>query len=190
MILRLLDHFGRLGGVIIAPRSTLTGVLRAGRGGLFEVLPWMLIVAAMAQPTRAGQALLIGRLSLFDGFNAVARMFADRMIAPLIGVLVAASVLYLYDRLRGTGDVTFEGAVDACAFMLVPFLLLAAVGVAMRELGVGQWWTPNNSMTGREWVLATRIAVAFVWPSALFAVVFWELRRTPADQGAAPQSTS
>ncbi|MEQ8273188.1 MAG: hypothetical protein RMA76_11395 [Deltaproteobacteria bacterium] len=182
MIQRLLDHFGRLGGVIIAPRSTLTGVLRAGRGGLFEVLPWMLIVAAMAQPTRAGQALLIGRLSLFDGFNAVARMFADRMIAPLIGVLVAASVLYLFDRLRGVDEaqrVTFEGAVDACAFMLVPFLLLAAIGVAMRAYGVGQWWTPNNSMTGRDWVLATRIAVAFVWPSALFAVVFWDLRRTP-----------
>ncbi len=182
MIARLLDHFGRLGGVFVAPRSTLRRILRGGRGGLFEVLPWMLVVAAMMQPTRAGQALLVGRLSLFDGFNALARMFADRMLGPLIGVLIAASVLYLFDRLRDgtTEKVTFEGAVDACAFMLLPFLVLAAAGVALRAFGVRWWWTPNNAMTGRGVFLATRIAVAFAWPILLFSIVAWDVRRPGA----------
>lgn len=185
MIQRLLDHLGRVGGVFVAPRSTLLRALHNGRGGLFEVLPWMLLVAAMMQPTRAGQALLVGRVSLLDGFNAVARTFADRMLGPLIGMLVAAAVLYAASRFRG-GAVRFDAAVDACAYMLMPFLLLAAAGVVMREVGWGQWWMPNMSMTGSGPVLATRLAVAFAWPAALFSVVFWEEWRSPEVSRRAP----
>lgn len=187
MIARFFDHLARVGGVFVSPRATLDGVLRSGRGGLFEVMPWMFVVACALQPVRAGQAFLMARVSLLEGFNALARLFAQRMLTPLVAALVAATVLYLFDRLReGAHErITFEGAVDACAFMLFPFLLLCAVGAALDHNGVRLWWTPNRAVVGRGIYLATRIVVAYGWSFVLFGVVLWDLRRRSAEGGAA-----
>ena len=66
---------------------------------------------------------------------------------------------------------------DACAFALVPFLVLVAVGAALSNLGVELWWLPHRNLGGRGVYLAARVGAAFGWSIILFSLMVLEVRK-------------
>lgn len=182
-----LRHLARLGGVIVAPRRTLRRVLLEGDGALWEVLPWMVLVTAAVAPTGAGRALLVGRVAALDGVLLFVNLVATRMVAPLIGIVVAAAILAAVSRATSDQPVGFDLALDACAFTLVPFLLLAGVGVLLHASGIELWFMPHRRFTVPGTVGAVRSLVAFAWPAALYLLLLvevWTRRRMQAESAA------
>lgn len=166
-----------MGGVIVRPRSTLLSILRGGGGSIWELLPWLVITAAAAAPIQAGRAILVARVDPIGGLRSLLSLLADRMSVGLIGALVAASVLYLLRPAKDGEGVHFDRALDAAVFMLVPFLLLMAIGAICSALGAEMWFMPHRRLRGVWWVLSIRAAVAYGWSVALFFVVAWNVRR-------------
>jgi hypothetical protein len=91
-------------------------------------------------------------------------LVADRTSVGLIGAVVAALLLQWLGH-------TFDRAFDCTMHMLVPFLLLAAIGALASELGGEMWFMPHRRLTGVHWVYAVRVLVAYGWSLVLFAVV-------------------
>lgn len=183
----ILGHLARIGGVIVRPRRTLSAVLFDRRGRLWEVVLWMIVVCAAAQPVRAGQAMLLSRVDIIGGASAFLNLLASRMLGPLIGALVGAAILWAIDR----KNVSFDAAVDTCAFALVPLLLLTAVGAGLSNLGVELWFLPHRTLGGRGVFFGTRLAVGYGWSILLFLLLVLEVRKrgdatpAPADRPAA-----
>jgi len=172
----LVAHLARLGGVIISPRRTLRRALWQGEASLWEIWPWMLVVTAAVAPTGAGRAVLVGRVAALDGVLLFFNLVASRMVAPLIGVLVAAILLTLVSRLApGAPKATFDAALDAVGLTLVPFLLLAAAGSLLYALGLELWFMPHRRFAVPGTAGAVRLAVAFGWPLALYGFLIWEV---------------
>lgn len=186
MIQPVLRHLARLGGVIVAPRATLTRLLRAPEGQMWELLPWFVVVTAVLSPTGAGRALLVCRVGVLDGLLLFVNLIAGRMLGPMIGLFVAASILHLVDRLRFRGalQVPFDVALDATAFTLVPFLLLACVGALLSQLGLELTVFPHRSLQVAGWLGAARVATAFGWPVVLFGILLKEVWTRPGAAGA------
>ena len=179
----MLGHFARLGGALISPRETLRGALWRDEGVLWEILPWMMVVTAAVAPTRAGRALLVGRTDLLDGLMLFFNLVANRMLGPMLGLLVAALLLHLVSRASSGPVVSFDVALDATAFTLVPFLALAATGSLLFAFGYEVWFLPHRKLTTPGLVGAIRIAVAFAWPVALYAFLLREVwTRPPAPE--------
>lgn len=174
---KLGGHLTRLGGVIVRPRSTLLAILRGEEGSIWELFPWIVIACAAAAPIRAGRALLMFRVDVLAGLRALLSLLAGRMSAGLIGALIAASILYLLRPEKDGEGVHFDRALDASLFMLVPFLLLMAIGAGCSALGAEMWFMPHRRLGGVWWVLSIRAAVAYGWSAALFFVVAWNVRR-------------
>lgn len=165
-------HLTRLGGVLIRPRSTLLSIARGEQGRAWEIFPWLVVVIAAASPTEAGRALLLMRVEPVNGLFGFVSMIADRASAGLVGAVLAAFVL-------GRWNVSFDRAFDCTMFMLVPFLLLVAIGAGLSLLGAEIWFLPHRRMTGVPWVIALRSLVAYGWSLVLFGVVVRELVRSP-----------
>lgn len=177
----MLAHFERLGGIVWAPQATLRRFLWRGEGRLWDVVPWLVVVTAAVAPARAGRALLLGRTDLVDGLILFLNLVASRMLAPLLGLVVAASVVHLVDRARHPGDVKvgFDVALDTVAYALVPYLLLAALGAGLSAVGAELWFMPHHDLRAPGWYGVARIAVAFGWSLALFGLVLREVWRRP-----------
>ena len=153
-----------MGGMIASPRSTLRGILWRSDGHLAEVFVWMAVALAIVEPVRVGRALLITRVEPLDGVSLVLQLFMDRMSIPLIGAGVGAVVLRLLVRRSEAAGPHLYAALDACMFMLVPYLALAVVGALLRETGSHPatiWFLPHRPLRGRVEVVVVRAAVAF-----------------------------
>lgn len=170
-------HLQRLGGVIVSPRRTLRALLWQGEGRMWEVVLWLVVVTATVAPTRAGRAALIGRTSLLDGAQMFLSAVANRMLAPLLGLVIAASILHLLDRVlrEGPPAVPFDVALDACAFTLVPFLALASLGAGLSALGVEVGVLPHRRLDAPPWIGPTRVALGFFWTFALYGGLLQEV---------------
>ncbi len=181
MIQPLLRHLGRIGGVIISPRSTLQRLILKPEGQLWELMPWIVVVTATVSPVGAGRAWLVGRLDFIDGALQFLNVIAGRMLGPMIGLIVAAGLLYGVDRFRHRSrePLPFDVALDACAYTLVPFLVLASVGAAASRLGFELWFMPHRRLGGRGWVGVARFSAAFAWPLALYGVLVWRVWARP-----------
>lgn len=151
---------------------------------MWELMPWFVLVTAVLAPTGTGKALLVGRLDVLDGLLLFVNLIARRMLGPLIGLFVAASLLHLLDRLRHRGDmkVPFDVALDATTFTLVPFLLLACLGALLNKAGFELWFMPHRSLQAPGWAGIARIAAAFAWPVALFSVLVHQVWARPAER--------
>ncbi len=176
----MLGHLSRLGGVVIRPRSTLRALLEQDEGHAWEIFPWIAVVSAACAPVEAGRALLMTRVDPLMGLWALISMIADRASAGLIGAVVAAFVLQLVAK------VPFDRAFDCTMFMLVPFLLLAAIGACLSLVGAEIWFLPHRRLVGVPWVIAIRAAVAYGWSLVLFGTVLiaCHVSRRAAPKGA------
>lgn len=166
----------RLGGVFLHPRSTLWRVLARGEGSLFEVLPWLALAALTVSPTGAGQAFLLLRVSPGEGVIALLGLIVNRMSGVLM-VMIGGAVLLLViaSAARARIKPGFDRCLDACAYLLLPHLLLASTGAALSELGVELWFLPHRLPKGAPSVLALRLAVAYGWSLLLFGLLAWEI---------------
>lgn len=178
----MLAHLGRLGGVIRSPQRTLRKFLWRGEGRLWDILPWLVVVTGAVAPTRAGRAVLLGRVDVIDGLLLFGNLVANRMLYPLLGLVVAASILHLMDRVRHPSEVKvgFDIALDTVAYTLIPYLLLAAVGAGLSALGVDLWFMPHHDLRAPGWYGVARVVVAFGWPAALYLFLVREVWRRPA----------
>lgn len=171
--MRMLDHLGRLGGVLIHPRRTFSRIVLAREGHMLELLPWVALVSVVVSPIEAGRALLFFRLSLSEGASALLMLLSSRMSPALAGVVVGAILLHGLEIATRSADARhgLDAAMDAVAFTIVPYLGLSALGMVLSLFGDELWWMPHHLVRGAPWVQAVRIAVGFGWSIALLGIV-------------------
>jgi hypothetical protein len=189
----LIGHLARLGGIIISPRTTLDRLLRAREGTVTEVLPWMVIVTMVVSPVEAGRAMLLLRALSFDGVTAFVMLVADRMAAAVGGVLGAAIVLHVIERVRLPRDewLGFDRALDVAGVLLAPYFLLAIGGALLSMAGLELWWMPHRRLIGGPLAMVIRVAAGFGWSLSLFVCLVVRVlrpsdRRSPASASRAP----
>lgn len=185
-IFAILRHLERLGGIILHPRRTILAILAERPGGLTEILAWASLVSCALQPVGAGQALLLVRASPLDGVMSLVSVIASRLSLALGGVIAAAVLLALLERVRVKDAAArrgFDLALDACAYLLVPYLLLASVGQLLAASGLDLGWMPHHNVRGRFGDRLLQAAVAYGWSIGLYALLvhaYLEPRR-PVD---------
>ena len=171
-------HFARLGGVLLHPRATFDRMLMQQEGSLWEILLWVMLIAAAISPVRVGRALLVARMDFLAGLQSFLGVLSNRMTQALLGLLVAAVVLHLIDRFRREEEariVRFDQALDLCAFLLVPYLMLTALGSLLSQLGAEFWFMPHRAISGNALVVTIRCLVAFSWSLVLFGLVAYRV---------------
>lgn len=177
--------------MIVRPRETLARLLFAHEGRLWEVLFWMVLVTAAAAPVPVGRALLLARVDAFGGVQVLVTLLAERLAAPLVAAVAGALLLQVVDRARRRGSagqpLSFDAALDGCAFALVPLLLATAAGVLLSTLEVDVWFLPHRALRVTGKTLAIRLAAAYLWPLALFGVAASVVWRGPADTPRGPE---
>jgi len=173
----VLNALGRLGGALATPRRTLIGVLEKGDGSVFEVLLFALVVGIIVQPTSAGQAFLLMRVSPLEGLMALSRVVFGRFGTAFVIVLVGAAIVFVLGRLR----VGFDKILDACAYTLVPHFLLAAVGAALSNLGAELWFLPHRNLKGDGPYFLARLAAGYGWSVALLGLIAIHVLRRPRE---------
>lgn len=176
---RVLGHLARIGGVIVRPRATLLRMFLGSEGSLLELIPWMVIISMTVAPVSAGRALLSMRVDPVDGFSALLRLLAGRMVEPLACAFGGAAVLYLFARVKRPfrRDLPFDRALDLAAFMLVPYFALAAIGVIAASAGVDLWWLPHRQLNVPIEHLALKALVSYGWSLALLLILTVMLAR-------------
>lgn len=171
--------------MLIHPRRTLCGIVEGQGGSVFELLPWFVVVSIAAAPKGAGQALLLGRLDLMDGVRLLIGTVANRTGGAIVAAAVAAGVLAGISVVRHRGgkrSVSFDRSLDACAYCLVPYLLLATIGAGLSALGAEVWFLPHRLLRGRGWYLTTRFLVAYGWSLLLFGILLASVwRKAPRE---------
>lgn len=173
----------RIGGVLIHPRETLDELLAGEGGSVFDILPWCVVVACVLSPSRAGQVVLFMRVDVLEGLRILASLVSSQMMRPLVGVLVAALLLAMIARFTKAGSDssgeritwTFDRCLDACMYMLVPYLLITSVSVIVEQLGVRGSFFPHRPFRGRGVYLFIRLALAFGWSFCLYFYVLKKL---------------
>lgn len=167
--------------MIASPRAT-TRAIANGAGDAREIVAWCAVVAFSAAPVRTGQALLLMRVEPLAGALDLLRTVADRFLPAMIGCFIASAVASLVERTRAeTSRVSFDRLLDVMAFLLVPHLLLSSAGVLATRLGIELWFLPHRAPTGSGGMVAIRVAVAYVWPVALFAMFLKERLSVPLE---------
>jgi hypothetical protein len=99
------------------------------------------------------------------------------MSPALAGALGAGMVLYLGELIfRREGRRGLDLALDATAFTLVPYLLLAVIGALLSHAGWEVWWMPHRLLRGPAYYQSMRLAAAFGWSAILWVLMarmFW-----------------
>jgi hypothetical protein len=169
----LLGHLARIGGVLVRPRPTFARIVEGQDGSALELLPWVFILVSTLSPQAVGNALLLLRARFIDGLIDFASILGTRLTQALAGVLVGAAVLHTIERVRRPSEARmgFDRAIDVCAFMLVPFMLLAVIGFLLAAFGANLWWMPHNKMIGDAPTMIVRVLAGFGWSLALYALV-------------------
>ena len=166
-------HLDRLGGMLLSPRRTLRRLIDGHAGGIGEVFLWLIVLLAAVSPTRTGRAILIGRVAVLDGLLVFLTYIRPRLLPLLAGVAAAAALAALVGRRR----LGFGRALDVAAYLLVPTLLLMAVGLLLRSLGIELWFLPHRTPRGSLLFQAIHVAVSYGWSLGLLALLLHELRR-------------
>lgn len=177
-------HVDRLGGMLVSPRRTIRRLLSEDRGGLGGILLWLVVLIASTSPVRTGRALLVARTGLVDGALQFLVFLQPRLLPLLLAVAVAAALMVL---VGGRGGLSYGRALDVASYLLVPAMLLMAVGTILSTLGLELWFLPHRTLRGSIGQRATYIAVSFGWSLVLLALTLAELRRWPPAP--APAST-
>jgi len=121
----------------------------------------------------------MARADWFEGLRRVPSFVGNQLGPPMLGALCGALILTILARSltknveeeRFGFDWTFDRCLDACFYMLVPFLIMASVGVILEQLGVRWWFLPHRPFRGTGIYLTVRLLLAFGWSFILFAIV-------------------
>jgi hypothetical protein len=175
----VLAHLARIGGMIVAPRRTLQRLTETKQGTVFEVLVYMVLVAVIVSPIEAGRALLMARTSIGESAMILVTLVADRMGAAIGGLLGAAVVLSIIERVRKKTVLGFDRALDVASYLLVPHLLLCIAGFMLSAYGLELWWMPHRRIVGSAEIVLLRVAVAFGWSLVLFGWLAVRIARSP-----------
>lgn len=176
----VLDAVGRLGGALATPRRTLIGVLQQGRGSIFEVLLLTVVAAVVVAPTSFGHAVLLVRASALDGLVMVAQVVVGRFAPALVGALIAAALLTGVDRVRGrAAGLSFDRALDACAYALVPHFVLAIAGATLASLGHELWFLPHRTLRGQGLHWLSMVGAGYLWSVVVYGMLLWHVVRVP-----------
>lgn len=183
VVWRVLDVLGRLGGALLLPQRTLIGVLTRGGGSLFEVLLLALLTGVVVEPIRAGQVVLMVRSDVIDGVVMALQTLVGRFTPALLGAVGGALVLVAVARARGVlPELGFDRALDACAYALVPHLVLAVVGASLAQLGLDLWFLPHHPLRGRGLDLWWRGLAGLGWSLALWGLLLRHTLRVPSSR--------
>ncbi len=150
---------------------------------MFDMLPWCILVACALSPSRAGQAVLFARVNILEGLQILFGLLSAQMAKPFIGAAIAALILACVARFKVDIQETKEGAVrwtfdrclDACAYMLTPYLLIASVSLILEQVGVRWSFLPHRPFRGTGVYLFFRLALAFGWSFCLYCYLVKKL---------------
>ncbi len=89
----------RVGGMLVAPRDTLTAVVRGGKGGLSDLL-WLLLlqVVAVQLPVLVRAIWIMVAVSYAAGISTLLNTVAGSMVVQLVGVLAATVIMGWFTR--------------------------------------------------------------------------------------------
>lgn len=164
-----------LGGMLTSPLRTLRAVASAGTS---PVLPLLLLLFV----TACAEAASLGRLAyLFEqGHEVILRRMRDALFDPLrtdLTILaITCAVLALLGQLRAGGRVSPARAAAAGVWLLIPLVVVKALGAALAGLSVDLWWMPHHAVD--SWAIleerkvswlrfATKCVTAYAWPLAV-----------------------
>ncbi len=133
---RLLQILDNLGGMLIAPRATLTRARTSGEGGLADLLALLALQVVAVQLSRLAVAVVyIFKVSYASGVSMLLTTIADAVWVPLAAVLVASLVAGKLAR-----ETTARArALDLCCLAALPPIALqlgASLVVALSGLAV------------------------------------------------------
>jgi hypothetical protein len=184
---RLLAHFDRLGAIALTPVAALRAVLAGAGGGAGDVLPWLVLGTAAAEPIRIGHALLVARNDLGAGAGMLAQSFINQWVGLGIVALIFAALGVGAAR-SGRHSAGGDRAADAALLAGLPLVYLTCAGALLEALGVDLRFLPHHRLTGPPGILVPRLFAAFTWPAILWLLLLRELWRGPNASKAAAGS--
>jgi len=156
----------RVGGMVVAPVSTLREAAQGGRGGLRDLLLLLAIqIAAVELARLAGAVLYLVRVSYAAGLNLLINAIAGAVWMPLAAVLIAALVLARFvkpARADAAASATSGSAaaaprtLDLAALSAVPSIALqlaASLAVALAGIRPGRSMALAILAAGGIWFL-------------------------------------
>ncbi len=208
MIPAMMRLFSRLGGMWVHPRHTLRA-LAAGKGGdPFEALTLYLVVQLCVcgrllyrSAMLASEAPDVARRRAFEAVWALSRNDLWLYFVVTLGLLLLGQLLRTLARrrsARGPGQpsaLSSRGLAAAAAYLLLPLVLLKAIGAATLWLGVDAWWLPHHPVDSYVVIVKNRVDWGRFWlkcavaygPSALLLadLVVWLVLRRARGAGVA-----
>ena len=168
----MLAFVTRVGGMVVAPRATLSAVRLGGRGGLSDlVLLLALQFVAVHLQRIVGAVWFIVDVAYTPGVSMLFNTLAQSVLYPVVGVFAGTVVVSIATRGRPGGKPDRGGAVDLVSLCAVPAISLdLALTLASALAG----YRP-----GAVAMLAAT-AVGALWFIALVGLAIRELRR-PSD---------
>ncbi|MCA9670584.1 MAG: hypothetical protein KC503_33540 [Myxococcales bacterium] len=188
MITWLRDFVTRVGGMIVAPRSTLEA-LRDGqlRGGLTDLVVLALLqLVAMRLPTVVSHVLFMNDVGFADGLLMLLNFVARGLFIPVLATLAGAVVVglgtsYSIFGSREEGDPESDAASDAPLPALDFAALCALPAVALQT--VVALWVRLGAPTPPRYSM---MAVAALWFVVLLVLARLTDRRAQRDGGSTP----
>jgi len=186
---RLLAHFERLGAISLAPLSAMRAVLGGAGGGAGDVLPWLIVGTAVAEPIRVGHALLVARVDLGAGAAMLVQSFISKWLGLGI-VAVGFAALGVWAVRAGRHPAGGDRVADAALLAGLPLVYLTCAGALLESLGLDLRFLPHHRLVGPPAILIPRLLVAFTWPAVLWFLLLRELWRGPGTEPTASDAPS
>jgi thiol-disulfide isomerase/thioredoxin len=174
-----------MGRAMVHPTEAFRAAL-AGHGSLFDVIPWAVVVAITVAPTDAGESILLARLDPRAGVLGFLGLIGNRMAIGFIGVVIAAMIVFLLGQIGGRSP-SFDRCLDATGYLLVPHLILAALGAALSASGHELWFMPHRLLRGGPGVFAIRLAVAYGASLVLLVALCFIAARPNEEESMTPE---
>ena len=165
----------RLAAPLVAPRPAFDAILHRGRGGLGDVVLWLLLVMPAAEPAAtAAAAARFGR-GLLLPLNMLVGQFLAFAVAPLAAGLAFGIGLAVAARLRRR-PLNVDAALTAGATLWVPVGVLALLGAGLAAAGWSVPYLPHLPLAAFAaaepawWEWPLRLGLSYGWSLGLAAV--------------------
>ncbi len=175
---------GRLAGVLVAPRSTLRGLIHRGQGGVSDVLGFMFLAMLGTLPVDTAIALISASRAVVLALSKLVGQFIHFSLFPLVVLLALGLVLAGVLRMLGS-RAPIDGLLTAAVYLWVPVGVLGLLGALLAELGLALTVLPHVPLAvflrlePSWWQVVLRLALSYGW-SAWLA---WVLVRVAIGQG-------
>jgi cytochrome c biogenesis protein CcmG/thiol:disulfide interchange protein DsbE len=172
--------------VLVAPRRGFAALLEQGRGGVGDVVLFMLLVMPAAQPAETAAAVARLPRGVLLPLNALAGQFVAFAVAPLALGLLFGVGLSLAVRLRGR-RLGIDAAMTAGVYLWLPVGVLALLGAMLTELGWTCIWLPQLPLDAfvrlqpQWWDWLLRIGLSYGWSLVLAGLLLRRVLAGAAD---------